>query len=288
MTFGKLRFVSSVDIGDLGPNQGAEVIYKWRWYHNVPSLALWLVLAVALILIKANRTPRILLILVPLLIVNILRFLLTQISSSGDVEMSNMMFSSMVAGITFLWLFAPKLGRFNPWIAFFLAFALITMFFLLGIVSYLGFVFSRVAMESLAMLTVLALGMLLGFVLAGWRCRKRYGPVRFLLWLAAWMVVVSLASTIVFYVITFFIQKVPISITRILFMASIVGIILAIFLYVINLPYMILTLRSPFFRERFYACLRLKAMPAAPQQTDIGWLNEQNPGTEIPEKGDST
>ena len=288
MTFGELRFVSSSDIGDLGPNQGAEVIYKWRWYHNVPSLALWFVLAAALILIKANRTPRILLILVPLLIVNILWFLLKQISSSGDVEMFNMMFSSLVAGITFLWLFSPKLSKYNPWIAFFLAFALITMFFLLGIVSYLGFGFSQNAVVALAMLTVLALAMLLGFVLAGWRCRKRYGPVRFLLWLAFWMVAICLTSMILFYVITFFIQKVPIPITTILYVASIVGLILAIFLYVINLPYMILALRSSFFRERFYACLRLKAISEAPQQADIGRNNDQNPGTEIPEKEDST
>ena len=278
-----------MDIGDLGPNQGAEVVYKWRWYHSIPSLALWLVLAAAIILIKANRTARILLILVPLLIVNVLWFILSQMmgfSSSGDVEMFNMMFSSLVAGITFLWLFSPKLGKYNPWIAFFLAFALITMFFLLGIVSYLGFVFSRETMVILPMLAVLALAMLLGFVLAGWRCRKRYGPVRFLLWLAVWMVVVCLASMILFYVITFFIQKVSIPITRIVFMASIVGLILAIFLYVINLPYMILALGSSFFRERFYACLRLKAISEAPQQADIGRINQQNPGAEIPEKGD--
>ena len=279
-----------MNIGDLGPNQGAEVIYNWRWYHSTPSLALWLVLAATLILIKANRTPRILLIIVPLLIVKILWFLLTQMmdfNSSGDVEMFNMMFNSLVAGITFLWLFAPKLGRFNPWIAFFLAFALITMFFLLGIVSYLGFGFSQNAVVSLAMLTVLALGMLLGFVLAGWRCRKHYGPVRFMLWLAVWMVAICLSSMILFYVITFFMQKVLIPITTILYIASIVGLILAIFLYIINLPYMILALRSSFFRERFYTCLRLKAMPEASQQTDTGQLNGQNPGTEIPEKGDS-
>ena len=294
MTFGELKFVSSGDIGDLGPNQGAEVIYKWRWYHNVPSLALWFVLAAALILIKANRTPRILLIIVPLLIVNILWFLLTQMmdfNSSGDVEMFNMMFNSLVAGITFLWLFAPKLGRFNPWIAFFLAFALITMFFLLGIVSYLGFGFSQEAMVTLVMLTVLALAMLLGFVLAGWRCRKRYGPVRFLLWLAVWMVAACLACTLVFYAIVCFflcfVQKAPIPISTILFVASAVGLIFAVCVYVINLPYMILALRSSFFRERFHACLRLKPIPEAPQQTDTGRLNGQNSGTEIAEKGDS-
>jgi len=274
----------------LGPNQGAEAGYNWRWYHSTPSLALWLVLAAAIILIKANRTARILLILVPLLIVNVLWFLLTQImgfSSPGDVEMFNMMFNSLVAGITFLWLFADKLGRFNPWIAFFLAFTLITVFFLLGIVSYLGFGFSQNAVVALAMLGVLALGMLLGFVLAGWRCRKRFGPVRFMLWLAVWMVVACLACTLVFYAILCFAQKTPIPITTILFVASAVSLVYAVCLYVINLPYMILALRSSFFRERFYACLHLKPMSAARQQADIGRLNEQNPGSEIAEKEDS-
>jgi len=286
MTVGELRFVSSVDIGDLGPSRGLEVVYNWRWYHSIPSLALWLVLAASLILIKSNRTPRILLILVPLLIVNILWFLLSQMmnfSSAADVEMFNMMLNSLVAAITFLWLFADKLGRFNPWIAFFLAFALITMFFLLGIVSYLGFGFSQNAVVSLAMLTVLALGMLLGFVLAGWRCRKRYGPVRFMLWLAVSMVVVCLASMLMLYVIVCLVQKAPIPISTILFVASLVGLILAICLYLINLPYMILALWSSFFRERFYACLRLKSVPATPQQVDTGRLNGQNSGTEISE-----
>ncbi len=290
MTFGELRFVSSSDIGDLGPKQGVEVVYNWRLYHSIPSLALWLILASAILLIKTNRTPRILLILVPLLIVNILYFLLTQIMdfrSSTDIEMFNMMFNSLVAGITFLWLFADKLGRFNPWIAFFLALALITAFFLVGIVSYLGFGFSQAAVVALVMLTVSALAMLLGFILAGWRCQKRYGPVRFMLWLAIWMVFICLASMLVFYAIACIIEQAPVPISTILLIAATVGSVLGVCLYVINLPYMILVLSNSFFRERFYACLRLKPMPAAPKQADIGRFNGQNPGIEIPENRDS-
>jgi hypothetical protein len=41
--------------------------------------------------------------------------------------------------------------------------------------------------------------------------------------------------------------------------------ILGAFMYVVVLPYMILALRSSFFRERFYACLHLKSMPATAQ-----------------------
>jgi hypothetical protein len=207
--------------------------------------------------------------------------------SYADVETFNMMFNSLVAGITFLWLFAPKLGRFNPWIAFFLSFALIMTLFLVGIVSYHGSGFSQDTAVVLSMLAVLALAMLLGFVLAGWRCRKHYGPVRFMLWLAIWMVFVCLATILVFYLIAFMIEQAPIPISTILLMATIVGLVLGVCLYVINLPYMILALRNSFFRDRFHACLRLKAMPAVPQHADKGQINEQNPGTEIPEKGDS-
>jgi len=256
----------------------------------MPSLALWLILAATIIVIKTNRTPRILLILVPLLIVSVLWFLITQMMnfrSYADVETFNMMFNSLIAGITFLWLFAPKLGRLNPWIAFFLSFALTMVLFLVGIVSYHGFGFSRDTIVVLPMLAVLALAMLLGLVLARWRCRKHYGPVRFMLWLAIWIIVVCLASILVFYLIAFMIEQAPIPISTILFVAAIVGSVLGVCLYVINLPYMILALCNSFFRERFYACLRLKPIPAASKQASISRLNEQNPGTEMPEKGDS-
>jgi hypothetical protein len=256
----------------------------------MPSLALWLILATAVIVIKANRTFHILLILVPLLIVSILWFLLMQMMdfrSYADVEMFNMIFNSLVAGITFLWLFAPKLCRFSPLVVFFLSFALIWIVLFVGIVSYLGIGFSKDALVALSLLLMLALTMLLGFVLTRWRCRKCYGPVRFTLSLCVWMAVVCTVSMIVFYVIAFTIQRVPVPITRILLIAAAVGSVLGICLYVINLPYMILALSSSFFRERFYACLRIKPLSAASKQAGIDLYNEENLGKEIPEKGDS-
>ena len=256
----------------------------------MPSLVLWLILVTAVVVIKENRTPRILFIFVPLLILSVLWFLLIQMidfRSYADVETFNLMFNSLVAGISFLWLFAPKLGSLNPWVAFFLSLALTMALFLFGIVSYHGFGFSQDTVVALVILTVMALTMLLGLILAGWRCRKRYGPVRFMLWLAIWMVLICLASILVFYTIAFMIEQAPIPISTILLMATIVGSVLGVCLYVINLPYMILALSSSFFRERFYLCLRLKPAPATPKITDIGQLNEQNPRTEMLEKGDS-
>jgi hypothetical protein len=94
------------------------------------------------------------------------------------------------------------------------------------------------------------------------------------------MLVVFLAVSII--------QQITVSISSVLIMIPIVGLIFGACLYVIVFPFMILAFYNPLFRERFYACLRLKAMPVAPQQADSGRFNGQNPGTDMLEKGDST
>jgi hypothetical protein len=274
----------------LGPDQDAAAVYNWKWYYSTPSLALWLVLLAAFVFFKANRKPRVLLILVPLLILNVLWLLLRQamgFSSSADVEMFNMMFYSLVAGVTFLWLFADKLGRYNRWAAFLLAFALMAVFFLLGIVSYLGLEFSQEALVALIMLAMVGLAILLGFVLAGWRCRRRYGPVRFMLWLAVWTVAACLVNTLALYLLWFIFSEVPVPVFAVLLMAAVFGSVLGLILYAVVFPYMILALCSSFFRERFYVCLRLKPRPATAVQTASEAFVEQNPGTQTSEDSGS-
>jgi len=54
----------------------------------------------------------------------------------------------------------------------------------------------------------------------------------------------------------------------------------------LNLPFMILGFTDPFFRERFCACIRLKPIPVNTQNAGSGRMDGQNPGNEMPEKGD--
>jgi hypothetical protein len=84
-----------------------------------------------------------------------------------------------------------------------------------------------------------------------------------MLWLAVWTVAVNLVDTLVVYLTIFSVQRVPISIYTVLFISLVTSLILSAFLYVVVFPYMILALRSSFFRERFFACLHLKSMPTA-------------------------
>ena len=116
-------------------------------------------------------------------------------------------------------------------------------------------------MVALIVLAVMVLVGLLAFALAGWCCRNHYGPVRFMLYLALWTVLICLVTTLSVYSTVFVFQQAPVPISTVLLVAGIFGLVLGACIYAMNLPYMVLALRSPFFRERFYACLRLKSMP---------------------------
>jgi len=249
----------------MGSQEGTAIVYNWKWYHSAPTLALWVVLVLAIVLVKDNRNPHALLILVPLLIANLLWsiFRKTLGFRSSDAEMFGMVFNSLVMGITVLWLLGHKLGNRNRFVTFLLAFALMAVIGLGGVISYCGLEFSQQTRGALILLAMLGLAMLLGFVMSGWRCRKHYSGLRFVLWLAFWTVAACPAISLVVFLTVFIIQQTPVSISAVLFMVPIVGLILGACLYVVVFPYMILALRSSFFRERFYACLRLKLMPTA-------------------------
>ncbi len=280
MAFGELKIVPSADIGELGPEEGTAVVYHWKWYYSVPALLLWAVLVLAIVLVKANRNPHALLILVPLLIVNLLWFgflKLFHFASVTRVQFDSL-FASYTVGITVLWLLAHKLGNRNRFVTFLLALVVMTVVSLVGAISY-NMSFSDETTQVSFLLVVLAFTMLFGFVLAAWRCRKRYSGLRFMLCLGVWTIAVGIVSLLSFFVIAVVIWSLaggslpPYSI---LIQVFIVGLIFGVCLYVIVFPYMILALRSSFFRERFYACLRLKSMPTTVAQADVDQVGEQS------------
>ena len=285
-----MRIIASQDIGELGPKEGAAVVYSWKWYYSTPSLALWVVLVGAIVLVKANRNPHALLILVPLLIANLLWLVFKKVLgfSSADTEMFSMVFNSLVVGITVLWLLGHKLSNRNRLVTFLLALVVLTVVGLVGAISY-GMGFSQETAKVAIFLSVSAFTMLFAFVLAAWRCRRRYSSLRFMLCLPVWTIAVSIASFLGYVGIALVIMSIagqaPGNWSSMLFQVLVVGLVFGLVLglcvYVINLPYMILAFYSPFFRERFFACLRLKSMTTTTGQADTDQLSEQspNPGT---------
>jgi len=251
---------------------------------------LWLALILVFVLPKSNRNLRALLIIAPLVVVNLLYLLLKTISGmpSMVVQQYDMLFQSISISIAVMWLIAHKLGNRNHFLTFLRALALMAVICLVGEISYFGLNFSQETFQTLIMSIMSALVILLGFVMAGQRCRIRYSSLRFMLYLAFWTIAVCLVSMFVVFLAVSIIQQTTVSISSVLIMIPIVGLIFGACLYVIVFPFMILAFYSPFFRERFYACLRLKSMLAPATLSNTNLPNErQSPDHENPEDGDS-
>jgi len=265
---------SSYDIGSLGIKEGTATIYPWKWYYSAPALGLWIVLALAILLVRANRDPRVLLIFIPIFLIRLLWLLFLPILGvpSSVLVVFGMLVDALVAGIAVLWLLAYKLGNRNRSVSFLLALIVLVAATIVAIVSYQAWL-SGVDFEILVVQALGIVTMLLVFVLAGWCCRKRYGPWRFMLWLALWTMVISLVGMSTFFLISVrpsgreLIQQIP--------EVLVAGLIFAICIYMLNLPFMILAFVTPFFRERFYAYFHLKSMPMSSPS-----------GTEKPHSGD--
>ena len=260
----------------MGIKEGTATIYPWKWYYSAPALGLWIILALVILLVRDNREPRVLLIFIPIFLVRLLwlRFQSILGAPSDVLEVFRVLVDALAIGIAMLWLLAYKLGNRNRFISFLLALVVLVAVSVVVVVSSQAWS-SRAA---LGLLVIQALGiatMLLVFVLAGWHCRKRYGPWRFMLWLALWTMVISIVAFLTFFLIAVGPSGPAEELIRQIPGVLLVGLIFAICVYMLNLPFMILAFVTPFFRERFYAYFHLKSMP----------VNSPS-GTKIPHGGD--
>ena len=271
-----MRIISTADIGDLGSAENAEVVYRWKWYYAVPSVLLWTVLLATIALVKDNRNSRAMLILVPLFTVLVLWSILKKVLgfNTADAEMFTMLFHSLIVGITAMWLLAHKLCNRNRFMTVLLAGGVLAGAGLVGILSFGKTKFTAQTMLLPILFVVSAIAVLLIFVLTAWFCRKRYSGLRFMLWLPISSLATGVVSMVYYFVIGLVIMSfagVGMPSYSVVLQVLVVGAVFGILLYVVNLPYVILALRSPFFRQRFYACLRLKSMPGGlANQTQTG------------------
>lgn len=264
-----MKIVASADIGSLGTKEGAAVVYNWKWYHSAPRLALWVLLILAIVLVKANRNAHALLILVPLFVVNLLWLCLRKVVGfpSSSIAVFDQLIVSLTLSITVVWLVAHKIGRGNRFATFIRAFAVMALLGLVGAVSYAGLEFTKETVLIAILLAVVAVALLVPFALAGWSCRRRYSAVGFMLWLLVWTVAAGIVAMLAYVGIVVIVSTMsgfspsgfsPASAILMLLQVVVVGVVLGFCLYVIDVPYMLLVLCTPFFRERFYACLRLR------------------------------
>lgn len=255
---------SSYDISNFGIKEGTATIYPWKWYYSMSALGLWIILALAILLVRENRDPRVLLIFIPIFLVSVFlsrfQYILgapfgAQSEPLSEVwEIFRALIDALAIGLAVLWLLAYKLGNRNRIITLVLALVLLAGVTVIAVVSYQAWIsFDLVIFQSLGIATTLVI-----FILAGWRCRKQYGPWQFMLWLAFWAMVISLVAIIAYFLIfEGQVEELFEQMPKILQVSFIFG----LYIYVLNLPFMILAFISPFFRARFYTYFHLKSMP---------------------------
>ena len=204
---------------------------------------------------------------------------------SSASEMFGLIINSFAVSIAVFWLLADKLRNRKRIITFLLTFLVMAVTCVMGIISFAGLDFSKETLASVILLAVVILTTLFGFTLAGWRCRKTYGPLRFMLWLCIWMVIICLAFMLIYFGVMFIVYTgriPPISVLIAVLLTS--GLVVSGSAYAILFPFMLLVFNNNFFRRRFYACFHLKSMqPPLASIIDTEQTSDQHPNLQIPE-----
>lgn len=268
----------SANLGDAGPQLGEAVNFNWKWSYTLPGFIIWLVLILAIVLPKENRNPPILLIFIPLVIVNLVWLAFKKISGmpSSSASQFDTIFYSMAVGIVVLWLLVRYFEKFRGFVRFLLSFVTVVAVAGLGTLSYTT-EFSNEVILFLAFFGFLTITILCAATAAGKLCHWKYRPLYFMLWLAVWMLLVSLCTTFGFFIVGTVLMSSgswP-DIPEMIKMLSLVGVTIGLCLYVLNLPFMILGFANPFFRERFCACLCPNSMTATAPNPDAISSNER-------------
>ncbi len=264
------------DLGDLGSTESDPVTYTWSFIDNISGLVVWVVLVGAFVLFKANRSGKALLILIPLFVINVLWIGVKKATDmpSSAAGMFDVMFNSFAIGMATVWLVSHKFAGLNRFVIFLLSLIAMMFVYALGIFSFSGLEFTSETIVITVFFCIVTAATLLAFVLAGWRCRRRYTALRFMLWLAGWCIAVCVVAMFVYalsaFVIIAVIMNQSISIGSIFIQIPLMGLVVGVILYLLLLPYMILVLNSDLFRRRFYGCFRLKGMavPAVAESQD--------------------
>ncbi len=183
--------------------------------------------------------------------------------NSVDAQQFSIVVQSMIIGIAILWLMADYIGKFGGLVRFLLSMAIIVFIACFEILSY-STIFSDEMVLLLALFVFITFAMLAAITLSKRMCGKKYSQVRFMWWLALWTLVFIILAALGLFVVTGLIipSSWPSNFLSVLSEIAVVGLIFGLFIYVLNLPFMILGFVNPFFRERFLTCLRLKSMPS--------------------------
>ncbi len=214
-----------------------------------------------MVLPRANRHWPILLILAPVVLVYGLLLLFEQIGlDSSSAAMLSVLSQSTAVATAVWWLLMPSMQPLVGASRFLLAGVILAAVAALGIPSYSSEWSGEVAV-LLGMFALFSLILISATVIAAKFVRNQYRPVALFLWLTLMIWPLSILGMLVLmFVVALGQQSLP-GFSEVLVVVFIGGIFWGIWVYMHILPFLILTLATTFFRQRFKAFLQLSSSP---------------------------
>ncbi|OQB35605.1 MAG: hypothetical protein BWY09_02239 [Candidatus Hydrogenedentes bacterium ADurb.Bin179] len=189
--------------------------------------------------------------------------------------------------LAFLWLMADNLGNLPRLRTLTLAVGTLVLAGIIGLFGISAFGFDAMLTVKAFIYAVFVVVFLVAMSLAAFVSRKRYTPLRFLLWFFLILVVGTAVTGTALSMLLMLMAGIlmgggfsllylaPMLVSQ-MTMSALAGLVLFLFV----LPFLVLALWCPFYRKRFYAILRLPGM----QQEEDSVYNDSTP--EIPETGE--
>jgi len=242
------------DLGGLGAKEGAPATYFYTPASLGPQVLPWAAILL-LLLLKPNRTGRAWWIWLPLLCIPAIEHGLMPQMNFLPSEPTNMfcqIFDSLAFGIAAVWLLSPYLQDRVRFLAFLKMLVATAGFSAVAFLVQQDWLEEHLVFGGLIFICVGALVLMGALSLAGLICRRRYLPLRLLLWLfvlilGGWLVIAG-----------------PFAILMsasggggewLEFLTVVVA--LAALTFVIGLPFLILAFANAFFGERLKTLLQL-------------------------------
>ncbi len=274
-------------MGKSGTRAGPPTVFPWRWYYHLASVAFWALVILPLVLIKENRRFQAWAILIPLLVIVVVCQMLANLSTSPSdgAEGLQTFVVTLATAWAAVWLVGFRVASRHRRLT--LPAAVFVML-VVGLLSYLcdGRVLNLENVGPPIYYIFSALALLLPLSLSGRCCRKVYSPQRFMLWLWLWMPltmagVLALGAGGLFLFLG--VSKGLLGLAHILIMvpvAALMGGLYGVLLYLLNLPFMLLAFRSPFYHERFCKVFGLQAAADAAGEQDEDEILKESRGME--------
>jgi hypothetical protein len=228
-------------------------LYDWKWYYSALGAILWIATILVLVGLKSNRNPQAWLIFVPVLVVFLAWTIFKKVvgANSTGIQIFDIIIDVLIFGQAIMWLLAEKISRKSRFVNCSVSLIVMIAVGAAAVVSSLGFEFSSKGVAACVAMVILSLAIVCGQGLAGFMCRRKYSGVRYSLWTALWEIVLIAVPIAVFGIFAM------VMITRQAFavlagMAMGAGLLGAV-VYGVSLPFLILSQRNSFWRERFCA-----------------------------------